>query len=117
MRVPESLVPGPKGLLEPSEPPRGRDAVARAALVLVPALAVDGSGNRLGRGGGSYDRALARVGARVPVIALLNDGELIDHVPTEPHDRPVPMVALPSRGIVSIQIPLCECVTISTRIA
>ena len=104
---PESLVPGPKGLLEPSEPSRGVDAVARAALVLVPALAVDTSGNRLGRGGGSYDRALARVGPRVPVIALLNDGELIDHVPAAPHDRPVPMVALPS-GIVSIQIPLPE---------
>ena len=42
---PESLVPGPKGLLEPSEPPRGVDAVARAALVLVPALAVDTGGN------------------------------------------------------------------------
>jgi 5-formyltetrahydrofolate cyclo-ligase len=103
---PDSLVPGPKGLLQPSEPPRGVDAVARAALVLVPALAVDTSGNRLGRGGGSYDRALARVGPRVPVIALLNDGELIDHVPAEPHDRPISLVALPSRGIVSIQIPL-----------
>ena len=103
---PESLVPGRNGLLEPSEPPRGVDAVARAALVLVPALAVDTRGNRLGRGGGSYDRALARVGPRVPVVALLNDGELIDHVPAEPHDRPVPLVALPLRGIVSIQIPL-----------
>ena len=103
---PESLVPGPKGLLEPSESPRGADAVARAALVLVPALAVDARGNRLGRGGGSYDRALALVGPRVPVIALLNDGELVGEVPVEPHDRPVPMVALPSQGIVSIQIPL-----------
>ena len=103
---PDSLVPGPKGLMEPAEPARGVDAVARAALVLVPALAVDTRGNRLGRGGGSYDRALARVGPRVPVIALLNDGELLEHVPVAPHDRPVSMAALPSRGIVSIQIPL-----------
>ena len=103
---PDSLVPGPKGLMEPAEPARGVDAVARASLVLVPALAVDTRGNRLGRGGGSYDRALARVGPRVPVIALLNDGELLDHVPAAPHDRPVSMAALPSRGIVSIQIPL-----------
>ena len=109
---PESLVPGPKGLLEPSEPPRGADAVARAALVLVPALAVDTRGNRLGRGGGSYDRALALVGPRVPVIALLN-GELLSRVPAEPHDRPVPMVALPSRGIVSIQIPLCSALALA----
>ncbi len=103
---PDSLVSGPKGLMEPAEPARGVDAVGRASLVLVPALAVDTRGNRLGRGGGSYDRALARVGPQVPVIALLNDGELLDHVPAAPHDRPVSMAALPSRGIVSIQIPL-----------
>ena len=85
---PDSLVPGPRGLLEPSEPSRGVDAISRAALVLVPALAVDHRGQRLGRGGGSYDRALARVGQRVPVVALLYDGELIDQVPAEPARPP-----------------------------
>jgi 5-formyltetrahydrofolate cyclo-ligase len=99
---PDSMVPGPHGVLEPSEPSRGVEAVSRAALVLVPALAVDHQGRRLGRGGGSYDRALARVGERVPVIALLHDGELIEQVPAEPHDRPVSAVALPSRGIVGV---------------
>ena len=100
---PDSLVPGPRGVLEPSEPSRGVDAVSRAALVLVPALAVDHRGRRLGRGGGSYDRALARVGERVPVVALLYDGELIDEVPAEARDRPVSEVALPAQGIVSVQ--------------
>ena len=100
---PDSLVPGPRGAPEPSEPSRGVDAISRAALVLVPALAVDRRGLRLGRGGGSYDRALARVGPRVPVIAPLYDGELVDQVPAEPHDRTVSAVALPSRGIVSVQ--------------
>jgi 5-formyltetrahydrofolate cyclo-ligase len=99
---PDSLVPGPRGVLEPSEPSRGPEAVSRAALVVVPALAVGRNGLRLGRGGGSYDRALARVGERVPVIALLYDGELIDQVPAEPHDRPVSAVALPSEGIVGV---------------
>jgi len=100
---PDSLVPGPRGVLEPSEPSRGVEAISRAALVLVPALAVDHHGRRLGRGGGSYDRALARVGERVPVVALLYDGELVDEVPAEPHDRPVSAVALPSQGIVGTQ--------------
>jgi 5-formyltetrahydrofolate cyclo-ligase len=99
---PDSLVPGPRGVLEPSEPSRGVDAISRAALVLVPALAVDHGGRRLGRGGGSYDRALARVGERVPVVALLYDGELVEQVPNEPHDRPVSAVALPSQGIVDV---------------
>ena len=94
---PDSLVPGPRGLLEPGEPPRGPGAVARADVVLVPALAVDRAGNRLGRGGGSYDRALARVGPLVPLIALVYDAELLDHVPAEPHDVKV-RAAVSPRG-------------------
>jgi 5-formyltetrahydrofolate cyclo-ligase len=96
---PDSLVPGPRGLAEPSEPPRGADAVARADVVLAPALAVDQAGNRLGRGGGSYDRALARVGPLIPVIALLYDAELLSHVPAEPHDTPVRAAVRPAAGI------------------
>jgi 5-formyltetrahydrofolate cyclo-ligase len=96
---PDSLVPGPHGLAEPGEPPRGTDAVARADVVLAPALAVDRAGNRLGRGGGSYDRALARVGPLIPVIALLYDAELLSHVPAEPHDTPVRAAVRPAAGI------------------
>ena len=99
---PDSLVPGPRGLREPAEPPRGVDAVARADAVLVPALAVDRAGNRLGRGGGSFDRALARVGPLIPLIALLYDDELVDHVPAAPHDRPVRGVARPGSGVTLI---------------
>lgn len=99
---PDSLVPGPRGLLEPGEPARGVDAIARVDMVLVPALAADGSGNRLGRGGGSFDRALARVGPLIPVIALLYDDELLDAVPAEPHDRPVNSIARPATGITRL---------------
>jgi 5-formyltetrahydrofolate cyclo-ligase len=96
---PDSLVPGPRGLAEPGEPPRGPEAVARADVVLAPALAVDHAGNRLGRGGGSYDRALARVTPLIPVIALLYDAELLGHVPAEPHDTPVRAAVRPGPGI------------------
>jgi 5-formyltetrahydrofolate cyclo-ligase len=96
---PDSLVPGPRGLLQPSEPPRGVDAVARADAVLVPALAVDSAGRRLGRGGGSYDRALARVGPLIPLIALIYNDELVEHVPTAPHDIPVRAAVTPQTGI------------------
>lgn len=102
---PDSLRPGPRGLAEPSEPPRGIDAVARADLVLVPALAVDRGGVRLGRGGGSYDRALARVGPGVPTVALVYDGELLDEIPAEAHDQRVRMVARPSGGITRLPAP------------
>ena len=101
---PDSLRPGPRGLAEPAEPPRGTDAVARADLVLVPALAVDRGGVRLGRGGGSYDRALARVGPGVPTIALVYDGELLDEVPADDHDQRVRLVARPSAGITRLPL-------------
>lgn len=77
----------------------GVDALAQCAVVLVPALAVDRRGVRLGRGGGSYDRALLRT--RAPVVALLHEGELVDALPEEPHDVRVDAVALPS-GIVPV---------------
>ncbi|HLI37105.1 MAG TPA: 5-formyltetrahydrofolate cyclo-ligase [Streptosporangiaceae bacterium] len=96
---PDSLLPGPRGLLQPAEPRRGVQAVASADVVIVPALAVDRAGNRLGRGGGSFDRALARVGQPVPVIALLYDGELLDRVPAAAHDVPVRAVARPGHGV------------------
>ncbi len=96
---PDSLVPGPRGLLEPAAQRRGTGAISRADLVIVPALAVDRAGNRLGRGGGSYDRALARVGSQVPTIALLYDDELLDEVPAGPHDQRVRAVGQPGRGI------------------
>jgi 5-formyltetrahydrofolate cyclo-ligase len=102
---PDSLRPGPRGLAEPSEPSRGPAAVARADLVVVPALAVDRGGVRLGRGGGSYDRALARVGPGIPTIALLYDGELLDEVPAAEHDQRVRLVARPSTGITRLPIP------------
>jgi 5-formyltetrahydrofolate cyclo-ligase len=74
----------------------GTDAVAGADVVVVPALAVDGRGTRLGRGGGSYDRALARVPQQRPVVALLYDGEVLPAVPAEAHDRPVTAAISPA---------------------
>jgi len=101
---PESLAPGPRGVLQPVEPVRGTGTVARADVVLVPALAVDVRGRRLGRGGGSYDRALARVGPQVPTIALLYDSELLPSVPAEEHDQSVRAVARPEQGITWLPV-------------
>ncbi|GLY84033.1 5-formyltetrahydrofolate cyclo-ligase [Actinoallomurus iriomotensis] len=97
---PDSLRPGPYGLLEPVEPPRGVTAVRGADLIIVPALAVSSAtGTRLGRGGGSYDRVLARVDPGILTVAAVYDAELVASVPTEPHDQAVRAVVTPSRGI------------------
>jgi 5-formyltetrahydrofolate cyclo-ligase len=74
----------------------GPAAIGTAALVLVPALAVDRAGHRLGRGGGSYDRALARVPTGIIVAALVFPGELVERVPTDPWDRPVTALVSPA---------------------
>jgi 5-formyltetrahydrofolate cyclo-ligase len=74
----------------------GPDAVGRADAVLVPALAVSPTGTRLGRGGGSYDRALARVPASVMTYALIFDDELLGEVPADSWDRAVQAAITPS---------------------
>jgi 5-formyltetrahydrofolate cyclo-ligase len=80
----------------PYGPPLGLDAITDAEVILVPALAVDLRGHRLGRGGGSYDRALTRVLPQQTVLAVVHDDEVLDAVPLEPHDRIVDGALTPS---------------------
>jgi 5-formyltetrahydrofolate cyclo-ligase len=101
----EPLVAAGRGMREPAGPRLGVDAVSAASLVVVPAVAVDRRGVRLGRGGGSYDRALARVGPDALVVAPLHDGEFVDTLPAEPHDRRVHAVITPSAGLIRLPAP------------
>ncbi|MEW2580451.1 5-formyltetrahydrofolate cyclo-ligase [Streptomyces syringium] len=97
-RGPGHLVRASRGLLEPDGERLGPDAVTGADTVLLPGLAVDGRGMRLGRGGGSYDRVLARLeraGATPARVVLLYDDEVVTRVPEEPHDHPVHAVVTP----------------------
>jgi 5-formyltetrahydrofolate cyclo-ligase len=75
---------------EPPGPRLGTTAIADVDVIIVPALAVDTLGRRLGQGGGYYDRALPIAGPHTPVIALVHDGEIfdaaVDPIPAEPHD-------------------------------
>jgi len=103
-RSDEDLVPARLGLLEPSGPSLGVDAVATADIVLVPGIAVSQSGDRLGRGGGSYDRTLGRIPVGTFTCVLLHDEELGLDVPVESHDRSVTAAATPS-GITRFVTP------------
>jgi 5-formyltetrahydrofolate cyclo-ligase len=97
---PDSLAPaGRHGLLEPTSVARGPAAVASADVVIVPALAVDRTGVRLGRGGGSYDRVLARIGPGILTVAAVYDSELVDTLPCQPHDQRVRAVVTPAGGL------------------
>lgn len=103
---PAELVEAGAGTLRPRGRTLGAAAVLGARLLVVPALAVTPMGVRLGRGGGSYDRVLARVsaaaagGVAVPwSCALLYDGELgtLDPAAVQPHDRAVDAACTASR--------------------
>ncbi|QIG41473.1 5-formyltetrahydrofolate cyclo-ligase [Nocardioides anomalus] len=95
----QDLAPAPRGLLEPVTPLLGPTAVATADVVIVPGLACSSVGERLGRGGGSYDRALGRVPVGTFTCVLLYASEVGVPVPVEPHDRPVTAACSPA-GIV-----------------
>lgn len=88
-----ALVTTPLGIPEPTGERLGADALESCDVVIVPALAVDHAGHRLGRGAGYYDRALA--GVRAPLCALVFTHELLPEVPHEPHDVPVQMAVTP----------------------
>ena len=86
------------GLHQPPGPRLGPTAIEAADAVVVPALAVDRFGIRLGRGGGYYDRALVHARPEAVLVTVVFDDERVDELPREPHDRPVRAVVTPSGG-------------------
>jgi 5-formyltetrahydrofolate cyclo-ligase len=92
------LAPGRFGLMEPVGPRLGPTALGTAEVVVVPAVAVARSGLRLGRGGGYYDRALRHARPDARLVAVVFDDELVEDLPSEPHDRRVTAVVTPSGG-------------------
>jgi len=87
----ETLVEGQFGLLEPP----ASAPIATPSLVLVPLLAFDAMGNRLGYGKGHYDRALAalREKGRAFACAVAYKAQMLDALPAEPHDQPLDWAA------------------------
>jgi 5-formyltetrahydrofolate cyclo-ligase len=84
-----AVAPGRRGIPEPiADGPVADDP---AALVLMPGLAFDRQGRRIGYGGGFYDRFLAREPDH-PTVALCYDFQLFSHLETDSHDIPVDLV-------------------------
>lgn len=89
-----SLVPGFAGIREPVGEPVPASA---ADVVLVPGIAFDARGGRIGYGGGFYDRLLDELTA--PLVGLAFDVQVVDEVPAEPHDRGMTVVVTETRSL------------------
>jgi 5-formyltetrahydrofolate cyclo-ligase len=99
---PGQLVAARFGLLEPAGPWLPATALAEANVLFVPALAVDRTGARLGRGRGFYDRTLVLRNPDARLIAVVRDDELLDEVPHELHDVPMTHTLTPGHGLVEL---------------
>jgi len=97
-----SMQAGPWGLLEPTGSRLGCAAIATAVLVLVPALAIDRNGFRLGRGGGHYDRTLPLAAPGTPLVAIVRDDEVLASLPVQPHDVPITAALTPGKGLFAL---------------
>ena len=96
------LVAAPFGLREPPPPRLSAVAIGDATTVIVPALAVDRAGVRLGRGAGFYDRSLTLVDPAARLIAVVRDDELVERLPAESHDVPMTHALTPARGLIAL---------------
>jgi 5-formyltetrahydrofolate cyclo-ligase len=93
-----TLVQGPFGLSEPADAARILDPTLIAA-VIVPVVAFDERGMRLGYGGGYYDRLLPRLRPDCPRIGLAFDEQLLAVVPAEAHDAAMDLVVTQTRVV------------------
>ncbi|MFI2234184.1 5-formyltetrahydrofolate cyclo-ligase [Nocardia testacea] len=94
-----SLRPGRYGLLEPAGAVLPPETVARAEVLLIPALAVDRRGVRLGQGAGYYDRTLGMADPTARRTVVVRDDEVVDRLPEEPHDIRMTWVLTPGGGL------------------
>jgi 5-formyltetrahydrofolate cyclo-ligase len=90
------LQPGQFGIREPAEDCR-QISLNRLDLILVPGVAFDLQGRRLGRGKGYYDQLLAEV--RGPICGVAFDEQIVTEVPLEPHDVVVDCILTPTRWL------------------
>ena len=93
------LAKGYMGILEPSVSEERLTGLDDIGLVIIPGAAFDVSGNRLGYGAGFYDRLLAGIKNKIPVIAPAYEEQLIENIPSEPHDIKVDKIVTNKRVI------------------
>ncbi|MBI5848459.1 MAG: 5-formyltetrahydrofolate cyclo-ligase [Nitrospirae bacterium] len=96
----DELVPGYMKIPEPSVLTDDRKCgINDVAAIIIPGAAFDETGNRIGYGGGFYDRLLAELQKPVPVVAPTYEEQVIESVPTDDHDKKVSIIVTDRREI------------------
>jgi 5-formyltetrahydrofolate cyclo-ligase len=96
---PAGLRPSAGGILMPNGPRLGIAALGSAAAIILPGLAGTPAGERLGTGGGWYDRALRYASPQAIRILVLYDNELLPELPTQDWDQPVDWIVTPNQTL------------------
>ena len=84
---------------EPTTPPY----TGHIDMVLVPGVAFDKIGNRLGRGGGYYDRFIACLGRNTTLVGVGYDFQLVDKVPASRRDKKMQYIITPTNGVIKVE--------------
>ena len=95
------LTPNARGIPEPKPETFRAVEIGEMDLIVVPGIAFDEKGNRLGQGGGHYDRLLSGVSGRIPILGLAFESQMAPAVPVEDHDIPVDWIVTEKRVIHS----------------
>ncbi len=93
------LIPGYMGIPEPRGEASRAIALEEVDLVVTPAVGYDPSGNRLGYGGGYYDRLFEQLRADVPRIGFAFEAQIVRRIPAEAHDARIPLIVTEDRLI------------------
>ena len=98
----QELIPGPRGIVEPDASKCKEVPMDRIDIAIIPGLAFDEKGGRIGSGAGYYDRLIPRLAITTRKVALTFEEQIVAQVPMESHDRHVDIIITDKRIIYKI---------------
>ena len=99
---PQELIPGPRGVLEPDASRCKNVPLDRVDIAIIPGIAFDEKGGRIGSGRGYYDRLIPRLAITTRKVALTVEEQIIPQIPMESHDKYVDIIITDKRIIYKI---------------
>jgi len=98
----KDLQEGPRGILEPDETRCKVVPIERIDIAIIPAIALDEKGGRIGSGEGYYDRLIPRLAITTRKVALALEQQIVPQIPIESHDKHVDIIITEDRVIYKI---------------